>query len=447
MNSDYAFVRLFVPMILRQTARRHAVGRWLHLCLAIGVAVLSGAAADNESTLARFRSLRSDALKAVQVGNYFQADQAMTRALALYPTHAGALLLLAQIKGHEQEFDAARGLLARYAGLGFTVPLDRLKSLEPVLASPQFMPIAVRLAVNGRPIGRLTVAAQTAPEPILVNSVAFDASGGMLVGCVHAAGVFRLEPDGSLRRFSAEGATSGVFEMAADPRRGDLWVSSSKVPQSSGDPAPPSLVRLDLATGRVKARFLVEHGGARQLGSVGLGPDGTVYVSDPIGARIWRLKPGAAVLELLTGSPDLGSPHGLVVAPDGRRLIVADYSTGLHAIDLASETDTMLPTAADVSLIGVDGLTGRNGRLYAVQNGVSPARVVELTLDRGWTRVVAASVIAANRPELREPTSGVARGRTFVFVASSQWPDFGDDGSPSSANMAPAVIARVELSR
>ena len=135
----------------------------------------------------------------------------------------------------------------------------------------------------------------------------------------------------------------------------------------------------------------------------------------------------------------------MVATPDGKRLIVADYSSGLHVLDLASGAIAPMPVPADASLIGTDGLVRDGGDLIAFQNGTNPQRVVRLRLDAAMTRVEHWTVLAANLPNLEEPTSGVVVGDDLVFVARSQWTDFKDDGSLRRTPPGPAVIARLKL--
>jgi sugar lactone lactonase YvrE len=176
-----------------------------------------------------------------------------------------------------------------------------------------------------------------------------------------------------------------------------------------------------------------------------LGPDGTVYVADSTGA-ILRLRPRAeATLETLLAPGALASPQGMAVTPDGRALIVVDYSSGLHRIDLATGASVRLGAPPGASLIGVDGLTRDGDALYAIQNGVAPQRVLRLTLNPAWTAIEGVEVIAANLPEMDEPTTGLVHDGGLVFVSRSQWSDFDEDGAPKPGADGPAIIARLRL--
>lgn len=286
--------------------------------------------------------------------------------------------------------------------------------------------------------------ARTAAEPVLVEGVAFDAGGRLLVSSIHRAGVFRLGDDGVLERFSPEGASQGVFGLVADPARGWLWAASSDSPYDTAEGQGAALLKLDLATGRLLARY--EAGdGEHAFGDVALGPDGTVYVSDSAARQVLRLAPGAGGLEVLTTFPERGSPQGLAVWPEGGWLLVADYPTGLHRVLLETGERSLLAGPEGVELRGLDGLAlAPDGRLVAIQNGTRTQRVLLLTLSPDWTAVVAAQALAEG-PPLFEPTTGLVGAGGLVFVSRSQWTDFGPDGAPRAATPEPAVISRLPL--
>lgn len=285
--------------------------------------------------------------------------------------------------------------------------------------------------------------ARTRSEPILVEALAFDHRDRLLVSSVHATGIYRLQKNGALKRWSRRGATQGVFGIVADPARHDLWAASSGSAHGGDPAARPALLRFDLRNGRLKQSFPAPEG-AKSFGDVALGPDGTVYVSESGAGRVFRVKPGAAALDLVADLGARGSPQGLAVSPDGKVLVFAGYGSGLHRVDLASGVTARIETPAGVELRGVDGVARDGASLIAVQNGVAPPRVVRVRLNADWSAIEGLDVLVRDGG-MQEPTGGVVREGAFVFVSRSQWTDFGEDGRPKSAAPDAAVISRMEL--
>ena len=107
------------------------------------------------------------------------------------------------------------------------------------------------------------------------------------------------------------------------------------------------------------------------LNDVAVGADGTVYVSDMMGNKIFAVKDGKATVAL-EGAELLEHPNGILV--DGDRLIVggwgsqpkADFSTDvpgrLFAVDLKTKQKTPITANPFANIDGVES-DGRGGYL------------------------------------------------------------------------------------
>lgn len=291
----------------------------------------------------------------------------------------------------------------------------------------------------------LTILARSPEQALLLESVAFDSRGRLLVSSIHQAGVFRLDLDGTLTRFTREGATQGVFGMVADRGRGHLWITSANTlyDQIEGE-GGSALMRLDLGSGEVQAIYALPEPG-HQLSDLALGPDGTVFVSDSTGGGVYMLSPGSGRLEHLVDAPERASPQGLVVSEDGRWLIFSNYGTGLHRVVISTGAIQPVAMPEGRTIRGLDGLALDGNRIIAIHNGSPPGRVLALTLSPDWTQVREMQMLFDGAP-LSEPTTGFVTGDSFVFMARSQWSDFGQDGVPTSTTLAPATVGRINLS-
>jgi hypothetical protein len=285
--------------------------------------------------------------------------------------------------------------------------------------------------------------AQTRAAPILVESVAFDHRDRLLVSSVHETGIFRLRKNGELRRWSAPGATQGVFGILADGLRRELWAASSGSAHGGDPAARPALLRFDLRNGRLKQNITAPVG-AKSFGDLALGPDGTVFVSDSGAGDVLRLRPGAEELETVVSLGARGSPQGLAVSPDGRVLVFAGYGSGLHRVDLRTGAHARIEAPQSMELRGVDGIVRMGQDLLMVQNGISPPRVLRVALNDDWSAIERLDVLVRDGG-MQEPTGGVVRGDNFVFVSRSQWTDFNADGKPKSLTPLPAVISQLPL--
>jgi hypothetical protein len=109
----------------------------------------------------------------------------------------------------------------------------------------------------------------------------------------------------------------------------------------------------------------------------------------------------------------------MVVTPDERILYLADYSHGIFRVDLRTGMVAALPAPMGQTLLGIDGMaSGGAGRLFAVQNGIAPVRVIAIHLDRAGTGVVRIEVL--DRPDLTpgEATLAIRNGPEMAYVAT-----------------------------
>lgn len=418
------------------------------LALACGVSWAESAAP--ESDVAAFRRLRGEGVTAANAGDMATASARLAEADARVPNHPGLIILRAKVEAVQDHMPAAVALLDRYAGFGFTIDITTDEVLQRISIEDGFAPVLLQLTANSAPVGKLEVVGSI-EGAYLAEGVAWDARRQrFLISGVHGRTIVAVKREKSLSRYlAASPEIDSVMGLATDAERGVLWAATAARPQANGMPPEhkgrAGILKIDLASGRLLQRYDAPVAADRAFGDLTVAADGAVYISDAVAGEIWTLKPGAAALERLIAPGMLASPQGLVVTPDGRRLIVADYTSGLYAIDLATRQVSRLPAPANASLIGIDGLIRDGDDLIAFQNGVNPQRVLRLKLDADFTRVAGWNALAANLPNLDEPTSGVVVGNDLVFVARSQWTDFKDDGTLRRNPPGPAVIARLKL--
>jgi len=423
----------------------------MRLAATIAIAgLLTGAAPGlaQETDVAAFQRLRAEAVAAANADDLATAAARLAEADARIPNHPGLMLMRARVAAAAGQPAEAIALAQRYADTGLSMNLGGDPALAGLADQPGFAALEATVEANREPVGadRLTALAAI-PGGGLVESVARDeARGRWLVAMIRDRTIVALDDAWRITPFlESDAPVVGFLGMVMDERNGVLWAVTSPVPPATREldaaaARPNALLRIDAASGRELARYPAPE--EQMLGDVTLGPDGTVYVA---GGDLFQLRPGSEALEVLLPAGLMRSPQGMAVTPDGAALIVADYSSGLWRVDRASGEAERLKAPANASLIGVDGLISDGRFLYALQNGVAPQRVLKLTPDADWRRIEAVEVLAANLPQIDEPTTGLVHEGELVFVSRSQWSDFDGEGAPRAASPEPALISRLRL--
>jgi sugar lactone lactonase YvrE len=227
------------------------------------------------------------------------------------------------------------------------------------------------------------------------------------------------------------------FAIAWDQRRARLWVAAGCPPGVRGIIACKrgALLQLD-ARGRVRARH-APPSGPFQPGDVAVNSGG-VFVSDSQNGAVYRLA-GSRLAPVI--APGVGkSGQGMALDASGKQLLVADYSKGLAAVDLATGVRTLLPRQDGKPLRGLDGLVRCGGTYFAIYNGDAPGRL--LTVERRPGGVNYGELI--DDLALPDPTQIAFDGKRLLVVADSGWATLDKPGFERTMG---APIIAIPLSR
>jgi hypothetical protein len=221
----------------------------------------------------------------------------------------------------------------------------------------------------------------------------------------------------------------GVSGIGVDERRRLLWACSNATETAEGytpaDKNDIAVFAFNLDNGKLAAKYpLAQPGTDHMCDGLVVASDGAVFVADSMGTAIYRLDPDARDLKVVL-SPEAGiSPQGLALSKKGNILFVSNYFSGLYAIALPSNRISRVVSRVERSLAGIDGLISYGNDLIAIQNGIQPNRVVRLKMSGDGTTVSAVQSLEVNHPLFGEPTLGLVKGHTLLFVANNPITEF-----------------------
>lgn len=425
-------------------------------------AVFLIAAEAPETPLQEYQRLRREGVAAAQAGDLEAAWSALSGAKSLYPDVPGSYIRLARVEAAAGKMDMALEDVRVYAGMGLVLDVTRDPALKGLVDLPGFREVAALFAENAAPFGDVQPVATLAGDPEFIGESIVHDGKGWLLSTVSGRSIVRLEGDSHSPFLKADAGTGAIFGMAVDRKRGVLWAAEAwgaGVPGGSGN-ARTGLLKVSLADGRILARiYLPEDGGKHQLGDVLVGPDGAVYATDAVGGGVWTLKPGGVMLERLLAPGTMVSPQGMALCAGGKALLVADYSTGLHRIDLKSGAAAPLE-GLRAGMAGADGLAAapdldfglRDGSplplgVIATQNGVSPQRIMLLRISADCREVEDAARVAANLPGLDDLSLATMHDGKVVFVGHARWAERGEDGKLAVPAPKPITVFSAVLPR
>ena len=364
-----------------------------------------------------------------------------------FPDHPSLVMLRAQAFAVARRLDDAerdvRRLLAwdaRYARRALQDTL--LASLKPRLDSL----VTLRATQADVPIARGRAWAIIEERDLVPEGTAWDpVTRSVLVGSLNKRAIVAISPDGAVTDRVVRGSNglSSVVGIHVDSARGTLWVTSNARFDRANDSTRSALYAFEAATGRFRARYDVPDGtGPIFLNDLTTGRDGSVFVTDTRGGRLWVLPPGAAALVPFAGAGAVTAPNGITISQDGRHLFVADMDH-IQVAPLDGGPSWRLAAPDSVNLTGIDGLAFAAGGLIAHQP-LSYWRIARYDLSADLRRVTGRTIIEVNTADSRTSTTGEVAGDEYVYIGNSQI-DRMNAGTIDPASMEPVRIYRVSV--
>jgi hypothetical protein len=399
------------------------------------VSVPASARAGTDSPVKESRQHRQLADAAYRAKDYAGCVRHLTRALSLIPDHPSIRLSLARAQARLGNTSEALRLLGSLSRMKLFFAIDKIADFESIKASPEFVKLVSAFDRNRSPLVRSAKAFSVQEKGLIGEGLAYDAATKtFFVSSVHKRKILAVAPDGKVTPFAGDAERLwSVCGMRVDPKRRILWAATAATPQMEDFKkefeGQSAVLKFDLETGKLLKNYPVpDRSKPHWLGDVTINSRGEVFATDSVSAGLYVIRPGKDEIEMVLDGKLWGSPQGMAFSNDDRHLFVADYSSGVYSVNLATKETTHLAPPSDTTLLGIDGLYFFRGNLIAVQNGVTPHRILCLVMTKSLDAIQSVDVIESNNPLFEEPTLGVIVGSTFHFIANSQWDLIDDAG-------------------
>lgn len=347
--------------------------------------------------------------------------------------------------------DEAIASLERLNKMGLAFDFEKDEDLKALSNDERFAKIIFASQANRNPANTSKRAFTIADKTLIAESVAYDAkSRFFFVGSVHQGKIVRVDAKGVTTNFSSDlDGLWSVLGIKVDTKRGHLWAASAAVPQMKGfteaDKGRSGIFKYDLRTGRLLKKYLLPSGENHVLGDLVIDRSGNILATDSVSPTIYKIDAAKDEIEVLLTSDQFVSLQGITFGFDENQLFMADYSKGIFRIDLRNKSIVQMKPDENITILGIDGLYYYRGRLVAIQNGVTPHRVISLRLN--GERIDSFTVVEANHADFMEPTLGVLHKDTFYFVANSQWPLVNEKAELQMEKLRDPVVLKVNLKK
>jgi hypothetical protein len=398
-----------------------------------------------DTAVERFRSLQVR-LQQSHVANEWHSNLVAANELKrLLNEDPDSLLEVARAEVHIGDFHAAFGELEQFVRMGQSTDLPlRSPDFAALRDKAEYASIQRGMEANRTPISLGSTAFLLPDSSLLAEDVDYDPGGHrFLITSVQQKKIVVMESDGASDDFAKAPDHWPMMAIKIDRSRGLVWATEVALqgftfaPES--DWGRSALLCYDLRSRKLLRRIEGPRGSA--IGDMALMTNGDVIVSDGDGGGVYRLLAKGSMLERLDDG-DFISPQTPVMHPDGKHMFVPDYERGIGVLDLSTKQVHWLSTGGRFALNGIDGLYFDRRTLIAVQNGVSPERVIAFTLNATLSEITTETMIERSTGTLGDPTHGVVVGNDFYYIANSGWDILDDHGNikPGSKPSAPRMM-------
>jgi hypothetical protein len=225
----------------------------------------------------------------------------------------------------------------------------------------------------------VTTDPQSQPESVTVAP-----DGALILGSASKPVIYRAAKGATEAEVFIDASSEGAVTflgVLADSATNTLWACQiMRVPNSKDRRS--TLRSFDLTTKAPKFRWALP-GDVNLCNDFTIGPDKALYVSDTLGSRIFRVKPGGEEAELLIQDRTLDGIDGITFL-DGVLYANNVISNNLYRIPLDAEGKAGPPVQIwpNRPIKGPDGMRAAHGKLFLAENKNGRASMVTIDGDQ-----------------------------------------------------------------
>lgn len=224
----------------------------------------------------------------------------------------------------------------------------------------------------------VTTDPQSQPESVTVAP-----DGALILSSASKPVIYRAAKGETQARIfidvGAEGTNLSFLGVLADASTNTLWACQII---GTGKERHSILRSFDLASAAPKSRWPLP-GSVNLCNDFVIGPDKALYVSDTLGSRIFRLRPGASEPDLLIENRALYGVDGITFL--GGELyvnnVISDYLYRIP-LDAAGKAGAPVPIKPDQPIKGPDGMRAHGGKLYVAESRNGRASTLTVNGDQ-----------------------------------------------------------------
>jgi hypothetical protein len=228
------------------------------------------------------------------------------------------------------------------------------------------------------------------PEKSQPESITIAPNGDLILGSASSPKIYRAKKGSDKAEVfvdvSADGGGS-FLGVLAEASTNMLWACQIYT-TAPGSPPRSALRAFDLKTGAAKFRWDLP-GEKNLCNDFVVGPDKALYISDTLGAKIYRLKAGAPVPETFSEDRTLYGIDGITFIGDTLYENNVIFNK-LYRIpmDASGHAGKPVDIWMDKPVKGPDGMRAANGKLFLTENSAGKVDMITVSGDTAGITVL-----------------------------------------------------------
>jgi hypothetical protein len=331
---------------------------------------------------------------------------------------------------------------------GYDVQIPEFSFLH---ASPEFKKINDEITFLKKRVTRSDTAFVLKDRQLHIECIASgEKSDVFYLGSVYKRKIVRHSKSGDEDFSSGSDSLDAVMAIKIDKKKGILWATSSPLPEmvNSNDKHPSFVAKYDLKSRKLIAKYYSTNKAKDYVfGDLILDKTGMPIISDSRNNTIFKLNEKSGKLEERLSDKIFWNIQGIAFDETNRFLFVADYIKGIFRLDTSNDSLVHLAGDFNISLQSTDGLLYYDNSLIAIQNAITPMRVVRLYLNKDQSKFERYQLIDNDHPAFNEPTNGCIVSSDLYYVANSQWSGYENGKLKPTDKLQDIVILKKNLKK
>ena len=360
----------------------------------------------------------------------------MKRAYELSSTHQSYIynLAIAYLLNHDRE--KALKLLEKGLSFGFVYPLDTDKDLDSLRDTLDFKSLLEQNLINQQPMEVSKTAAVLPAKQVIAEGVQYNpVDSSFFISSIYKGIIYNVNKENKILWQSTDSIMGSIAGLKIDYKKNILWGTFVNQPKSkyfidslNGN---SGIFCYDLLTKEKRFDIIIKKDSLEKhwFGDLVLDSMGSIYASDSKASKIYKFSAPDFKPQLYLSDTNIVSLQGIDFIDNGNYMIFSDYVRGLFLFGGRTSLVKEIKNITGNTLLGIDGIYFyKKNKIIAVQNGINPQRIIEITLDESYTRAVKLKVLEVNNPDYDDVTLGTIFNDHFFFIANSQWYKFTKGG-------------------